>query len=51
MASKKNKIDDHIKQSEDYIEFLKKALNSENFKRECKEDDIGIKQLKYEKYQ
>ena len=51
MASKKkNKKIDPITQTEEYIEFLKRALNSENFKRECVEDETGKKQDKYDKY-
>ena len=37
-------------QTKQYIEFLERALDSENFKRECIEDETGKKQEKYDKY-
>lgn len=45
----KSKKVDPIEQSEKFIEFLKKALNSENFKNEAKHDPI--QKAKYEKMQ
>lgn len=50
MASKKkNKIKDPIEESENFLEFLKKALNSERFKTEAKNDPIQM--AKYQKMQ
>lgn len=52
MASKKKKKQkDPIEQTEEYLAFLKRALNSENFKREVEEDETGKKRAKYEKYE
>jgi hypothetical protein len=52
MASKKKKKQvDPIQQTEEYIAFLRRALASENFKREVEEDETGKKKKKYEKYE
>ena len=47
---KKRKQVDPMVQTQEYIDFLKRALNSENFKREVEEDETGKKKEKYEKY-
>jgi len=50
MASKKkNKLKDPIEESENFLAFLKKALNSERFKEEAKNDPIQM--VKYKKMQ
>ena len=49
-SKKKKKQVDPMVQTQEYINFLKRALNSENFKREVEEDDTGKKKEKYEKY-
>ena len=46
---KKPKLSD-IEQTQQYMDFLERALASENFKREVKEDETGAKKAKYEKY-
>ncbi len=51
MGKKKKKIKlTEEEQSKQYIEFLERALASENFKREILEDETGKKQEKYDKY-
>ena len=49
-SKKKRKQVDPMVQTQEYIDFLKRALNSENFKREVEEDETGKKKEKYEKY-
>jgi|TARA_B110000259_G_C13951793_1_gene377093 hypothetical protein len=46
---KKPKLSE-VEQTEQYMDFLKRALASENFKREIEEDTTGKKQEKYDKY-
>ena len=46
---KKPKLSE-VEQTEQYMDFLKRALASENFKREIEEDETGKKQEKYDKY-
>ena len=50
MAKKKKIKLTEEEQSKQYIEFLERALASENFKREILEDETGKKQEKYDKY-
>jgi hypothetical protein len=45
LASKEQKI----KQSEDYLEFLKKRLASENYKSSVTEDEYKKTKAKYDK--
>ncbi len=49
-SKKKKKQVDPMVQTQEYIDFLKRALASENFKREVEEDETGKKKEKYEKY-
>lgn len=46
--SKKNKIDP-IKQEEDYVAFLKKRLESENFKKSVSKEEYEKTKAKYDK--
>ena len=51
MGKKKKKIQlSAEEQSDQYIEFLQRALASENFKQEILDDETGKKQEKYDKY-
>ena len=46
---KKTSNSERIKQEEQYIEFLKKRLDSKNFKTNVSSEEYGKTQKKYEK--
>lgn len=46
---KKKQKKDPIKQEEEYVAFLKKRLESENYRRNVSEEEYQKTQVKYEK--
>jgi hypothetical protein len=44
-----SKLDDQIKHETDYVEFLKKRLASENFKKNSTPEEIEATKKKYDK--
>lgn len=49
MSKKKTSKDKKIKHEEDYVKFLKKRLESENFKTNVTKEEYNVTKKKYEK--